>query len=206
MPPGRRCAEAGKPEPAFSFCAIGVPKACICLTRARASARVLSRHAPLAPSVCDRRSLSVLFSLIQIHLGLSSTGAPMISPRRRLILIAFLCTLLTACASPKPLDTTALVAPETLARAKGGDGSALGALRDAADNGSGSAEYTIGLGLAEGWAGKKDLEQALMWWQQAAEHGDADAKNALAVAYAEGLNGPSNLDAARRLWEEAAEH
>ena len=127
----------------------------------------------------------------------------MISPRWRLILISFVCTLLAACASPKPLDTTAFVAPETLGRARGGDGSALSVLRDAADGGS-SAEYAIGLGLAEGWAGKKDIQQALIWWRRAAEHGDADAKNALAVAYAEGMNGPRNLDAARRLWEEAA--
>src|SRR5512132_2729419 len=130
----------------------------------------------------------------------------MIPPRWRLPLISFTCTLLAACASPKPLDTAAFVAPEAVARAKGGEGSALNALRDAADAGSGSAEYAIGVGLAEGWAGKKDLEQALVWWRRAAEHGNADAKNALAVAYAEGLNGPANLDAARRLWEEAAEH
>jgi TPR repeat protein len=129
----------------------------------------------------------------------------MISPRRRLTLISLVCALLAACASSKPLDTTGHPAQETLVRAKAGDGSALGGLRDAAGGGSGSAEYMTGVGLAEGWAGKKNLEQALVWWQRAAEHGDADAKNALAVAYAEGLNGPANLDAARRLWEEAAE-
>ncbi len=128
----------------------------------------------------------------------------MVSLRRRLTLISFVCTLLAACASPEPLDTAGFVAPETVARAKGGEGSSLNALRDAADGGSGSAEYAIGVGLAEGWAGKKDMEQALVWWRRAAEHGDADAKNALAVAYAEGLSGPRNFDAARRLWQEAA--
>jgi TPR repeat protein len=131
-------------------------------------------------------------------------GSPMISPRRRLILIPFVSTLLAACASPKPLDTTGSVAPETLGRARVGDGSAPSVLRDAAGGGSGSAEYATGLGLAEGWAGKKDIRQALIWWRRAAEQGNADAQNALAVAYAEGVDGPRNLDAARRLWEEAA--
>ena len=94
---------------------------------------------------------------------------------------------------------------ETVARAKDGDGVAVTELQDAASGGNGAAEYALGLSLAEGWTGKKDLEQAFLWWQRAAEHGSPEAKNALAVAYAEGLNGPPNLALARGLWQQAAE-
>ena len=128
----------------------------------------------------------------------------MISPRRRLLLTVFICSLLSACASPKPLEMSGRMPAEAVARAKDGDHLALTELRNAA-HGAGAAEYAIGLGMAEGWAGQKDLEQALVWWQRAAEHGNADAKNALAVAHAEGLNGPRDLTLARNLWQQAAE-
>ena len=128
----------------------------------------------------------------------------MISPRRRFSLTVFICSLLSACASPKPLEMSGRMPAEAVARAKDGDHLALTELQNAA-HGAGAAEYAIGLGMAEGWAGQKDLEQALVWWQRAAEHGNADAKNALAVAHAEGLNGPRDLTLARDLWQQAAE-
>lgn len=128
----------------------------------------------------------------------------MISQRRRFSLTVLICSLLCACASPKPLEISGRMPAEAVARAKDGDHLALTELQNAA-HGAGDAEYAIGLGMAEGWAGQKDLEQALVWWQRAAEHGNADAKNALAVAHAEGLNGPRDLTLARNLWRQAAE-
>jgi TPR repeat protein len=129
----------------------------------------------------------------------------MISRRRHLSLTLFICSFLSACASPKPLEMGGYMPAETLARAKDGDGVTMTELQDAASGGNGAAEYALGLSLAEGWTGKKDLEQAFVWWQRAAEHGSPEAKNALAVAYAEGLNGPPNLALARGLWQQAAE-
>ena len=127
----------------------------------------------------------------------------MISRRRHLSLTLFICSFLSACASPKPLEMGGYMPAET--GAKDGDGVAMTELQDAASGGNGAAEYALGLSLAEGWTGKKDLEQAFLWWQRAAEHGSPEAKNALAVAYAEGLNGPPNLALARGLWQQAAE-
>lgn len=129
----------------------------------------------------------------------------MVSPRRPLSLALFICSLVTACASPRPLDVRDGVASDTLTQAKQGDALAMAQLEDAAREGNGAAEYALGVGLAEGWAGRRDMDQALAWWRRASEHGCVDAMNALGLAYAEGVTGAADLDAARALWQQAAE-
>lgn len=128
---------------------------------------------------------------------------------RRFPVVAGVCfalsgVLLTGCASSEMKARRDNPVQQTVDRAKVGDGAALQKLHEAAASGEGAAAYAIGLGLAEGWAGPRDIGQALAWWQRAADQGDADAMNALGVAYAEGIGLPQSTSRARLLWEQAA--
>lgn len=129
--------------------------------------------------------------------------------RRYSVAIGVCCSLsgllLSGCvSSPRTSFDNDPATRQAVERAKGGDGTALQSLREAADAGRGSAAYAIGLGLAEGWAGPPDIARAVAWWQRAAEQGDLDAMNALGVIYAEGIGVAPDSGWARRLWQEAA--
>lgn len=133
----------------------------------------------------------------------------MVPAIRRFPVVAGVCLALSGlflagCASSELKARRDNPVQQTVERAKIGDGGALQKLHEAAASGEGAAAYAIGLGLAEGWAGPRDMGQALAWWQRAADQGDADAMNALGVAYAEGIGLPQSTSRARLLWEQAA--
>ena len=60
---------------------------------------------------------------------------------------------------------------------------------NAADKGSASAQYQVGIMLSRGEGARRDMEKALFWLRKAASQGHVDAQIALGTLYAEGEGG-----------------
>jgi TPR repeat protein len=77
-----------------------------------------------------------------------------------------------------------------------------------AKNGDAKAQYNVGMIYANGKGVKKDVPQAMEWYEKAAQQGNASAAynyNNLAALYLEGKNIPRNNKKAFELFKKAAD-
>lgn len=77
--------------------------------------------------------------------------------------------------------------------------------RQAAEQGSVSAQVNLGVMCVDGQGGPQDDQEAAYWYSRAAEQGDALAQFNLGAMYAEGQGVAPNLDEAMRWYHQAAD-
>lgn len=74
-----------------------------------------------------------------------------------------------------------------------------------AQRGDADAQFWLGAAYEQGWFGKADFQEALVWLQSAARRGNADAQNALGQMYEDGEGLQQNYAQAARWYRKAAE-
>jgi Sel1 repeat len=75
-----------------------------------------------------------------------------------------------------------------------------------AQHGESGAQFWLGTAYEQGWFGKADFGEALMWLRKAATGGDPDAQNALGQMYEDGEGVQQDYVLAAKWYRKAAEH
>ena len=74
----------------------------------------------------------------------------------------------------------------------------------AANQGSVSAQYKLGIMYNDGEGVKQDYQQAVKWYRKAADQGDAEAQNSLGIMYGIGYGVKQNYKQAVKWYQKAA--